>query len=366
MDICDGKQCGMGKHIGGRGYVCPHNNIAVKYPNLALQWVYERNIYKPEDITPGSAKMIWWKCPINPCGCHIWQSSVYNRVKGHGCPYCSNQKPCIHTCLQTLFPDIAAEFDLERNTVGPTEILPNSHNKYWWRCKHASCNCHIWQASASNRVSNQSKCPFCCNRQLCQHNTLYYLYPNIASEWDYEQNEGLFPWQIPPQYQIKCSWTCKDNPSHKWKTTPGHRVGSNSNCPYCFGARTYSNKQIKWIQDLEHEFNIRIQHALSPEGEFSITGIGKVDGYCKETNTVYEYHGDYFHGNPDIYDQNSFNEKVGKMFGELYKKTLERDNKIRALGYNLVVEWETPRKDNINNTTILTIDSQYFRVIYNE
>jgi len=28
-------------------------------------------------------------------------------------------------------------------------------------------------------------------------------------------------------------------------------------------------------------------------------------------------------------------------FGELYKRTLVRDNKIRELGYNLVIRWET-------------------------
>lgn len=38
-----------------------------------------------------------------------------------------------------------------------------------------------------------------------------------------------------------------------------------------------------------------------PNGEYRIEGVGKVDGFCEQTNTVYEYHGDYWHGNPDIY-----------------------------------------------------------------
>ena len=36
----------------------------------------------------------------------------------------------------------------------------------------------------------------------------------------------------------------------------------------------------------------------------------KADGYCKETNTVYEFNGDYFHGNPTIYDQTDENKLI--------------------------------------------------------
>ena len=87
--------------------------------------------------------------------------------------------------------------------------------------------------------------------------------------------------------------------------------------------------------------NIQIQDALSPGGEHYIEGIGKVDGYCYETNTVYEFHGDYWHGNPKRFDPNDINKTNGKTYGELYTKTMERDQKIRDLGYNLIVKWES-------------------------
>ena len=40
----------------------------------------------------------------------------------------------------------------------------------------------------------------------------------------------------------------------------------------------------------------------------------KVDGYCYETNTVYEFHGDYWHGNPIVFDSDDTNKCVGKTF----------------------------------------------------
>ena len=63
------------------------------------------------------------------------------------------------------------------------------------------------------------------------------------------------------------------------------------------------------------------------------------DGYCKETNTIYEFHGDLWHGNPKLYDKNNIS-YFGIKYGELYEKTLEREQLIKDLGYNLVVMWE--------------------------
>lgn len=87
--------------------------------------------------------------------------------------------------------------------------------------------------------------------------------------------------------------------------------------------------------------NITIQYALSPEGEYRIPTIGKVDGYCPLNNTVYEYHGNYWHGNPLIFKEDDMNTIAHKTFGQLYRDTIARDDRIRKLGYNLVVQWET-------------------------
>ncbi len=65
-------------------------------------------------------------------------------------------------------------------------------------------------------------------------------------------------------------------------------------------------------------------------------GIGKVDGFDSSTNTVYEYHGSYWHGNPEVFDPNDINEMAGKTFGELYQSTISRDRQI----LQLIIKWE--------------------------
>ena len=59
-----------------------------------------------------------------------------------------------------------------------------------------------------------------------------------------------------------------------------------------------------WIDWLGHEQNIKIQSALHA-GEKKI-GSYKVDGFCQELSTVFEFYGDYWHCHPDqLPDENA-------------------------------------------------------------
>ena len=81
---------------------------------------------------------------------------------------------------------------------------------------------------------------------------------------------------------------------------------------------------------------------MSPEGEFTIPGSNyKADGYCEETNTIYEFHGDYWHGNPKVFDPDETNKTVGKTFGELYENTLRKKEYVTSLRFNYVEMWES-------------------------
>ena len=78
------------------------------------------------------------------------------------------------------------------------------------------------------------------------------------------------------------------------------------------GYDTFSKISIQWLLYEEKARGISIRHALSPEGEFRFPSpkIGcppyRLDGYCEQTNTAFEFHGCVFHGCPECYpyDQN--------------------------------------------------------------
>jgi hypothetical protein len=112
-------------------------------------------------------------------------------------------------------------------------------------------------------------------------------------------------------------------------------------CPRCV-ITGYSRVAIEWIQYVELIDRISIQHALNG-GEFKIPGTKyRADGYCVETNTIYEFYGDAYHGNMMIYKAGDtchpFNKNISA--GELYELTQTRETNIMGLGYNIVSMWE--------------------------
>lgn len=112
-------------------------------------------------------------------------------------------------------------------------------------------------------------------------------------------------------------------------------------CPQCTTSG-YSLAQITWLEYVSSACGINILHKLNG-GEFSIPGTRySADGYCQETNTIYEFHGDAFHGNPGRYISTDKCHPFDKTItaGELYASTIARENIIKELGYNLVVMWE--------------------------
>jgi len=66
----------------------------------------------------------------------------------------------------------------------------------------------------------------------------------------------------------------------------------------------------------------------------------KPDGYDKTTNTVYEFWGDFWHGNPDVYNPDNINPRNKLSYGALYEQTITKIKIIKQSGYNLIQIWE--------------------------
>jgi len=129
--------------------------------------------------------------------------------------------------------------------------------------------------------------------------------------------------------------------------TPTAHIHMKRGCNKCSNSGTSKSANM-WLNSL----NIPgLRTFESQEGEYRIPKLNyRVDGYDKDTNTVYEFHGDYWHGHPD-HKNYKYGEKhptVNLTWNELYTKTIERDKKIIEAGYNLVVKWgmgcETKKK----------------------
>ncbi len=230
------------------------NSLVVMNPELAAEWNYERNgKLKPEHVTRSSGKKVWW---IGKCG-HEWMAVVSSRVMGNGCPYCSNKLPIKgYNELKTIYPDIADEWNYEKNTgrtdkrgndiSQPDNVLSKSHYKVWWIGK---CG-HEWQAVISTRTSQNTGCPICAGKQILKgYNDLATINPKIASEWNYDKNGSLTPDMVSSGSELKVWWTCRKCQNEYTRTIVG-RTSRGYGCPVC-GKNNSAKAKYKKVKNLD-------------------------------------------------------------------------------------------------------------------
>ena len=101
----------------------------------------------------------------------------------------------------------------------------------------------------------------------------------------------------------------------------------------------FSKISVKWLNWVSDTQDIHIQHAMNG-GEYTISNVGKVDGFCRTTNTVYEFQGCFWHGCKKCYTESTINPYNQTEMGELQNRTEIKNQKIRNLGYNLIEIYE--------------------------
>ena len=133
-------------------------SLAQTHPALAAEWATALNELRPEEVTRGSDRKVWWICGKG----HTYAATVANRTHGRGCPICGGKKivPGIND-LSTRNPDLSGEWNHERNRgLRPDTVSPYSHKKVWWRCVLG----HEWEAEIKSRNYGNG-CPICCTRK---------------------------------------------------------------------------------------------------------------------------------------------------------------------------------------------------------
>lgn len=258
-----------------------------------------------------------------------WPSDHLN---GSGCPKCGTLSSLTNRKISTQdFIDRAIDVHGNRYDYSKTNYI-KAHEK-------AIITCHVhgeFYQTPNAHVTGHG-CPACGNssaREFLVYSNREFIKKSRAvhgNKYDYSLVQYINAYQ---KVKIVClkHGMFEQIPS---KHLQGH------GCRAC-SRRNHSNKAIRWLNTLTKHADIFIQHAENG-GEYRIpTTQYFVDGFCAQTNTVYEYYGDVYHGNPKIFlpEERCHPYDINITAGELYQKTLGREQKIVDLGYNLVVKWE--------------------------
>ena len=331
----DSRSNGIGcPYCAGRNVIKGKNDLKTLNPNLASEWNYEKNgDLKPENFTANSGKKVWWKCNKG----HEWQATVGNRNKGRDCPICTSERT-------TSFPEFAIVYYLKKNSIEtihsykekgyeldiyiPSRKIAIEYDGCFWhknkekkdleknlKCKNDGII--LYRIREDLPSLNDYSIDYIvdkCQRNLGEviqkviseivganidvdlkrdaieiedlreytekANSLLYINPTLASEWNYEKNGSLKPEHILANSHKKVWWKCSEG--HEWIATIASR-NSRTGCPYCSGRYA-----IKGVSDLAtinpklvKEWNYEKNGNLKPE-DFMPNSNKKVWWKCEK------------------------------------------------------------------------------------
>jgi G:T-mismatch repair DNA endonuclease (very short patch repair protein) len=199
------------------------------------------------------------------------------------------------------------------SSVDKVEIVCQKHGSFWQT------------PSNHNNSGHEQGCPSCAgnirrtNMDFIEeakkiHNNLYdySLVDYISSKEKIKincQNHGVFL-QLP------------DN----------HLKGKG--CPKC--AHRVSKPEKEWLDSLGIPEELRQKCLRMSSGKQY-----EVDAYDPTIGTVYEFYGDFWHGNPIKFKPDEVHALTKKTYGELYLKTLSKEKELKENGYTVLSIWES-------------------------
>ena len=244
---------------------------------------------------------------------NFWQRPK-DHLDGHSCPECAGVKPLTKESFSSkangIHNNIYNYDDVVINNAR-TKVLIKCHTHgYFWQ----KPNDHLTGKGCPDCGGTKllTKELFCSRARLIHDN--FYIYDNV----------------VIANVKTKVCIVC---PRHGafWQVPESHLNGHG--CPKCQAIY----KQNKWLDSLglpddntHREVVINIDMAKY-----------KVDGYNPITHTIYEFNGDYWHGNPAKYSPTDINPRAKKTYGELYSNTVGREKIIKEAGYNVISIWES-------------------------
>lgn len=302
-------------------------------PELLLEWNFDRNyLIDPWKLTYGSDKRVWWKCLSHG---HEWNTKVFRRVAGSGCPFCTNKLLLEgYNDLATTHPMLSREWDFSKNNIKPSEIGKSSIQKCWWKC---DIHGHSWLASVKNRTDGYG-CPVCGgNMVLNGFNDALTTHPHLREEWVAVRN-GISLESISAGSHYRGWWQCKLC-NHFWKTSLNAR-SSGKGCPNCSKGKT----ERAFVSELNNASGLHFESSyVNARRKLFKSSRIQIDGLCQFRMIAFEYDGEWTHGE---------NNPQGKSYSERLLEDADTTESLLNLGYIVIRVREKPLshvKINVDN-----------------
>ena len=197
--------------------------------DILNRWDYQQNKCNPTDITYGTNKKFYFKCPR---GLHKSElKRVHDYIQGHNrTMYCNACNSFGQWCLNNNRHDLLDRWDYELNKCSPNEVSYASNKKYYFKCPVNLHKSELKQIASITVQGNNGKCKSC--NSVGQWIINKYGDNGLNLYWDYKKNKTS-PFNISYSADTKVWIKCQEKDYHESYNiscthfTTGHR------CPYC-------------------------------------------------------------------------------------------------------------------------------------
>lgn len=268
------------------------------------KYIYADTVYTK---THNKIKII---CPVHG---EFYQTAGVH-LRGFGCIKCRSDR---NTNTTEDFIKLAKKIHGDKYNYSET-VYTNSNIKVTINCPRHGNFKQLPNSHAGKRIKSQCGCPKCYQER---HKTST---EKIVKEckkvhknfYDYSKTRYI---DADTKIKIIC-------PTHGvFSQLPfSHRAGQG--CKKC--TSNVSNKETKFLDEIKIPKRSRQKRIK----KYLVDGVHK--------NVVYEFLGDYWHGNPSVHKQREINKVTKTTFGELYVATFKKFKTLHELGYRIKYIWE--------------------------
>jgi len=312
---------------------CPRcGKIAMaKHHTLDFDVVYETisKIYPTDQYTPivdtyqNDSTIMDWICKDHG----IFRCSPNMLKAGSACKDCGYERLSnINRDTLQQFIEKAIKQHSDRYDYSMVKYV-NNNTKVCIQCrKHGE-----FFQRPKDHITNKAGCPKCGIENRARLRTLS---TSQVIDSFHKVHKNHYDYSLVEYHgdKINISIICPDHGIFH-QTPHGHKNGLG--CPRC---RSWVSKMSQeWLDmmNITNDTNHREVKNLINNQRYV------VDGYDPDTKTVYEFHGDYWHGNPDIYEPDEINPTNKISYGKLYEQTQMKKQALLVAGFSYIEMWES-------------------------
>jgi len=290
--------------------ICSIKNKRLSYKDVKKMFESRGYVLLSKEYINSGTKLDY-RCPRGHLG-----SMVYNHFQdGRKCPVCVGED------RRHFYEEIKVVFESRGYKLISSEYKDNK-TKLEYVCPKG----HLGSMTFSNFQQGR-KCP------VCSVDNIRLSYEEVKEAFD---NRG---------YTLLSTEYVNSNIKLDYKCPKGHLGAMKYNsfqqgksCPICSLNYSVSKVSQVWLDSL----GVSNERGVSREVTLKIgENRFKADGFDPETNTVYEFLGTIWHGDPRVCKPLDINYVNKKTFGQLYQETFDRIKLIEEAGYRVIYIWES-------------------------